>query len=219
MSQRRLTSLLPQKKNSSALIVFAKLPRAGKVKTRLGESIGMEKAVEVYQRFAEHAFTLADDIHSEGVDVYVFYAPGAGEEEIKKWVGRDFVFIEQHGATLGERMKNAFDRTFADGATHTVIIGTDVPELDSTTLRSSFEFLSTLDVVLGPSTDGGYYLLGMNAPIKNLFDEITWSTSSVFEATLRRISTINLSSKLLHSLSDIDTEEEYREYLRRTSAV
>jgi hypothetical protein len=201
--------------NHSALIIFAKFPRAGEVKTRLGKSIGMEKAVEVYKQFAEHAFSLADELHSEGVRVYIFYAPGATENDLKKWVGRSFRFIEQRGNSLGERMKNAFDTTFADGAARAVIIGTDVPELDAATIRSAYETLSTHDVVIGPSTDGGYYLLGMNALTKPLFDGVTWSVETVLQHTLATVQSLNLSYQLLPQLSDIDTENDFRDYLKR----
>lgn len=205
--------------NHSALIIFAKLPRAGEVKTRLGESIGMEQAAKVYKEFAEHAFTLADGVNAKDIVVYIFYAPGASEIEIKQWVGRPFHFIEQRGNSLGDRMRNAFDRTFADGATQTVIIGTDVPELDARTLHSSFAYLTSHDIVIGPSTDGGYYLLGMNVPTKDVFDGIVWSSSAVTETTLARIEAGNYSFALLPVLSDIDTEEDYRAYVQRRASA
>jgi rSAM/selenodomain-associated transferase 1 len=203
--------------NHSALIIFAKLPRAGEVKTRLGRSIGMEKASAVYRQFAEHTFTLADGLHSPDIRVYIFYAPGASEEEIREWVGREFVFVEQRGNTLGDRMKNAFDTTFADGATQTIIIGTDVPELNVDVIRSAYTMLSTHDIVIGPSTDGGYYLLGMNATTKDVFDGITWSVETVLHQTLAKLHSLMLSHQLLPSLSDIDTEEDFRDYRRRRS--
>jgi hypothetical protein len=198
-----------------ALIVFAKLPRAGEVKTRLGKAIGMERAAEVYRQFAEHTFSLAAEVRSGGVRVYIFYAPGAGETEMRAWVGREFTFVEQQGETLGDRMKNAFDKTFADGATQTVIIGTDVPEMDTVTLSSAFAHLSTHDIVIGPSTDGGYYLLGMNAPTKDVFAGVVWSVETVLRQTLATVQSLNLTYQLLSHLSDIDTEEDLRSYLRR----
>jgi len=200
----------------STLIIFVKFPRAGEVKTRLGKSIGMEEAVEVYRQFAEHAFLLADDVESQGVRVYIFSVPGAAEKEVKKWVGRPFTFVEQEGESLGERMKNAFDRTFADGATQIVIIGTDVPELDSNTIQSALRILSTHDIVIGPSTDGGYYLLGMKSPAKNVFEGIDWSTEYVFQQTIDKVKALHLSFATLPSFTDVDTEEDYCAYLERS---
>ena len=201
--------------NHRALIIFAKHPRPGEVKTRLGTSIGMDAATAMYRRFAEHAFQLADDLSSSCLRVYLFYAPGATEEEVKNWVGRPFVFAQQEGESLGERMQRAFERSFSDGNEQTVIIGTDVPELDVTTIQTAFESLSTSNVVLGPSTDGGYYLLGMNRLLKDFFTGIDWSTDRVLEQTIQKMQSQALSFVLLRQLSDIDTEEAYRSYLQR----
>ncbi len=202
-----------------SLIVFAKLPRAGEVKTRLGQSIGMKEAAEVYKRFAEHAFTLADELQSGGVSVYVFYAPGASAEEIRSWVGRPFTFIQQEGATLGERMKSAFERTIQDGFEQTVIIGTDVPELDAPVIHSAFQSLFSSDVILGPSTDGGYYLLGMKPPAKNMFEGIDWSTEYVFQQTIDKVKTLHLSFATLGELADVDTIEDYKSYVARRDSA
>ncbi len=199
----------------SALIIFAKLPRAGDVKTRLGQSIGMEKAVEVYKQFAEHAFTLADELSARGVRIYIFYAPGATKNAIAAWVGRPFCFIEQEGQTLGDRMRNAFDTTFAEGAVQTVIIGTDVPELHAAVIAEAFLLLQRHDVVVGPSTDGGYYLLGMKNPTKHLFEGIVWSTGSVLADTVRLLQAQNLTHSLLKELQDVDTLADFEEYLMR----
>jgi rSAM/selenodomain-associated transferase 1 len=203
-------------KEKRALIVFVRLPRVGEVKTRLGGRIGMREAAAAYKHFAQHAFELADDLESIRVEVYVFYAPEAKEEEIRAWIQRPFIYVQQEGRTLGARMQRAFDTTFARGSLRTVIIGTDVPELDAHTLRFAYSRLSSHDVVLGPSSDGGYYLLGMNAPTKNLFDGIEWSTVNVLQQTLSCAERLRLSYTLLPEFADIDTEEDFKKYLERT---
>ncbi len=203
--------------NDCALIIFAKLPRPGEVKTRLGKSIGMEKAAEIYKQFAEQAFTLADGLKSKGVTIYIFFVPGAEMNEVGAWVGRDFLFIEQAGDNLGERMYNAFGRTFADGAKRSVVIGTDVPELNSSIIDSAFSQLDGHDIVLGPSTDGGYYLLGMKS-LQPVFDGIEWSTDRVLRQTLDRLTSLHLSNAMLREIADVDTEEDYRLYLARTKS-
>ncbi len=200
---------------SRALILFAKLPRPGNVKTRLGADLGMDKAAEVYRILAEHAFTLADTAMSNGVKVYLFFVPDASESEMRNWVGRDFVYCPQQGVTLGDRMKHAFSRTFDDGSNTTAILGTDVPDLTTDVLFSSYELLSKVDIVLGPSTDGGYYLLGMNRPVKSVFDGIEWSTDRVFLQTLQLLKQQRLSFDVLPEFSDIDTKEDYEKYLAR----
>ncbi len=200
-----------------SLIIFAKLPRPGEVKTRLGSTIGMEPAAGIYAEFAEHAFTLADNLGRRGVKTYLFYAPGASAGEVKAWVGRDFVFHEQQGDSLGERMLQAFAQTFQDGGDASVIIGTDVPELCVERIDSAYDALPTHDLVIGPSTDGGYYLLGMKAPVKNVFENVKWSTGGVFQTTMGLIRDAGFECHVLPEENDIDTREDYEAYLERKS--
>jgi uncharacterized protein len=201
---------------SRALIVFAKLPRVGDVKTRLGKEIGMEEAGRVYEEFARHAFTIASTLSHEHVAVYLLYAPGADEAAIRRWVGHGFRYFPQEGASLGDRMHAAFRKVFNDGATEAVIIGTDVPELDVETVRAGFEKLQSCDVVIGPSSDGGYYLLGIKERPYDVFSGISWSTTSVLQETRLLVARQGLTTVLLPEMSDIDTFEDYRSYLRKT---
>jgi uncharacterized protein len=198
------------------LIVFAKLPRPGDVKTRLGKSIGMVEACRIYDVFAHHAFAVADDLAARGVSVALHYATGAGREDIVRWVGRDYTFAPQCGATLGERMQHAFRLAFDAGAAQAVIIGTDVPELDAATVLTSFDLLATHDLSIGPSTDGGYYLLGMQSPGYDVFSGVPWSTEAVYAETLRLCERSNLRCAHLPEFTDIDTLEQYEAYRRRS---
>jgi uncharacterized protein len=198
-----------------ALIIFARLPREGEVKTRLGRSLGMDVAAGIYREFAEHAFSLGKQLAATGRRVYLFFDPLAGEEEMQRWTCQTFLHLPQEGITLGERMQNAFDETFQRGSTCSVIVGTDVPELDVTAIRHAYDLLTDHEVVIGPSTDGGYYLLGMHAPTKDLFRGITYSTNGVFKQTLARAGELRLSVSLLDELADIDTKADYELYLRR----
>lgn len=200
-----------------SLIIFAKLPRPGEVKTRLGNVLGMQEAAAVYERLAQQTLALGDQLRSAGIRVYLFYDPKASEHEMRSWIGHPFEFAQQVGETLGGRMRAAFERTFADGSERSVIVGTDIPDLTVDAIVSAFNLLSAHDVVLGPSSDGGYYLLGMNRPVKDLFEGLTWSTPTVYQETLNRISTLNLSHAMLGELADIDTEEDYKRYLERVS--
>jgi len=136
-------------------------------------------------------------------------------DEMRAWVGPSLPLISQEGTALGERMRRAFDRTFEDASHQAVIIGTDVPELDLPTITRAFRALGHHDVVIGPSSDGGYYLLGMNAPTKDLFEGITWSSESVYRDTVRQLHRLNLSFAQLDELADIDTITDYRAYLGR----
>jgi len=201
-----------------ALIVFAKPPRPGGVKTRLGETLGMDRAAAVYRECAEHAFALARACAREGILVHLCATPGADEEEMRRWVGcGGCLFSEQKGETLGERMRSAFLAAFEGGARRAVIIGTDVPELELPVLLGAFGMLEEFQAVVGPSTDGGYYLLGMQAPLKELFEGIAWSSSAVMSGTEARLKALGLHYALLPELADIDTEADYRAYLERSA--
>jgi len=198
-----------------SLIIFARFPRQGEVKTRLAIGVGQVRAAEIYAEFSEHAFVMGENLRKASVEVYLFYDPLASSNEIRSWIKRPFHIVPQNGVTLGDRMKDAFERTFRAGADASVIIGTDVPELDQATVDEAFERLKNHEVVIGPSTDGGYYLLGMRSPAKNLFNGIAWSTQSVFERTVERLRESELSFSLLKTLTDIDTPEDYVKYLKR----
>jgi hypothetical protein len=149
----------------------------------------------------------------------VFYEPHANVDEMRAWIGPLLHLIPQEGTTLGGRMRHAFELTFAEGSKHTVIIGTDVPELDLLTLERAFVALGQHDVVIGPSSDGGYYLLGMNAPTRELFDGVVWSSETVYHDTIQRLHSLHLSFAQLNELADIDTITDYKAYLDRTQDV
>ncbi len=177
----------------------------------------MERAAALYGGFAAHAFSIGEAVVPRGVSVTVFHDPGSGPEEVRVWTGGRFNLAAQVGDSLGERMANAFGHVFREGAGHAVIIGTDVPELAPATVLHAYELLAVNDVVIGPTTDGGYYLLGMNAPLKNVFTGIHWGGSAVYESTLCLLSALGLRHALLPILSDIDTEEDYHAFLKRTA--
>ena len=202
---------------SRSLIIFARYPRSGEVKTRLGKAIGMEAAAEVYRGFAEHSFALGAALQRGGVQVRVFHDSHRYVTEMQRWVGERFPLDVQEGGSLGVRMQNAFDRVFEDGTRQAVIIGTDVPELGEETVNRSFSMLASHDLVIGPSTDGGYYLLGMTSPVKDVFSGISWGSDSVLAGTLALADRIHLTVGLLPPLSDIDSGEDYRAYLARSA--
>lgn len=185
-----------------ALIIFIKNPEKGKVKTRLAATIGDEKALEVYQELLAHTRRVAANTE---VDCLLFYSNYIETEDA--WDTKRFKKFVQTGADLGERMKGAFELAFGRYEYKQVaIIGSDCAELSKDTIATAFENLAHYEVVIGPSTDGGYYLLGMNNVFKNVFENKHWSTSSVLEDTLMDIKNAGLTYYLLTELTDIDTE-------------
>jgi hypothetical protein len=181
------------------LIIFIKNPISGKVKTRLADAIGNEKALEVYHQLLTITRSVVEEVNCTR---HLFYSD---EIENDKWDNDKFNKHVQEGDSLGSRMKNAFTQVFALGAKKALIIGSDCPHITSELLNTGFEILSEKDVVIGPAKDGGYYLLGMKEPLPFLFDEKEWSTDTVFEDTVVDLMENRLTYGRLPQLSDVDT--------------
>ena len=140
-------------------------------------------------------------------DKYVFYTDEIAEVDI--WENDAYHKVLQEGADLGERMKHAFEFVFAKGYLSACIIGSDCMMLSSTNIESAFIALGKNDMVIGPSVDGGYYLLGMNQLITSVFINKSWSTETLMRETILTILSLNLSYQLLPILNDIDTEQDW----------
>lgn len=190
--------------NSAALIIFQKNAVLGKVKTRLGVSIGDEKALEVYQWLTAYTHEQAKGLK---VDKFLFYSEFIPEHSPGDLLGYQFEI--QSGNNLGDRMSNAFAFLFAKGYKNVVIIGTDCPYLKTDDLNKAFLNFSQADLVIGPAMDGGYYLLGMSQFMPEIFKNIPWSTSQVLDKTLERANDLKIDYEFLKVLSDIDTIQDW----------
>lgn len=182
------------------LLIFVKKPEEGQVKTRLAESIGEKRALEVY-----HQLLIITKRETRGVPVnkQVWYTPEVMNDDI--WNTAGFRKYKQQGKGLGERMQYAFRQSFEEGYQKAVIIGSDCPYITEDIIRQAFAALDSNDLVIGPSADGGYYLLGMTAYHPYVFRDKEWSSSSVLEQTLNDAEKNDLSVKKLPVLNDIDT--------------
>ena len=174
---------------------MCKAPELGKVKTRLAASVGDEAALRVYSAMFKHVLLRTADAPCEFVICF------DGNEDVLPH--SEYIAIRQRGTDLGERICNAVEDV---GSFDTcVVIGTDAPFLDADTLRNTFRQLSSTDVVVGPSVDGGYYLIGFNTVNNRLFDQITWSSDRVLLETRERCTELGLRAELLPPMIDVDT--------------
>jgi hypothetical protein len=191
------------------LLFFIKDPGKGKVKTRLASAIGDKMAVKLYRRFLfEMLFTL-----NRGTFLfYLCYYPENSLTELKHWLGDHYLYMPQGGENLGERMKNGFAEAFSMSFKRVVLIGSDIPDLPLEFIEDAFKSLDEKDAVVGPSFDGGYYLIGFTNKTfsPRVFDGIHWSTGSVFEETLKVLKQEGLTVHTLQPLRDIDTVEDLR---------
>jgi rSAM/selenodomain-associated transferase 1 len=189
------------------LLIFAREPVLGRVKTRLAAGIGAEAALAVYRELL--AITAKAVAH---VPATVWLAeapalPAAPTVPRPEWPGLPWR-VQPATDSLGARMAHAFAEAFGAGAERVAIIGTDCPGLRASLLEQAFAQLSTHDLVLGPADDGGYYLLGLNKLVPELFEHKSWSTASVLPDTLADAARLGLRVALLPPLPDIDSAED-----------
>lgn len=189
--------------NKSLLIIFAKNPELGKVKTRLAATVGNEVALAVYFQLLNKT---KQETAAVSADKVVYYSNYVEEGDL--WDDAIYTKSAQQGDDLGQRMQNAFEQAFAKGYERVCIIGSDLMDLSTEVIEQAFEKLNQRDVVVGPSEDGGYYLLGMNQMIPDLFKNKAWSTDEVFIATRDDARRLGLSMAELPVLNDIDTEKD-----------
>jgi len=191
---------------SKAVIVFFKVPEKGRVKTRLSKFLNDTFVLELYKGFVGD---ILEALETMGEKVLYFWPPGK-KETLQKWLGNDYRFSVQQGDDLGQRMSNAFQDIFKKGYNRALLIGTDIPELSKEVICQAYEILQTRGAVIGPSGDGGYYLIGFkkSAFSKSIFQEIDWSTKSVLDQTVRAMDSMAIQYELLCELSDIDTPKD-----------
>ncbi|MBD2705559.1 TIGR04282 family arsenosugar biosynthesis glycosyltransferase [Spirosoma sp. BT702] len=191
------------------LIVFVKNPITGQVKTRIARTVGDGKALEVYQHLLTYTQTLVSEFKGRCA---VYYGDFVNADD--GW--NPFVKYEQSGVDLGERMHNAFEEQFRAGAGKVVIIGSDCFDITPSHIHNAFAALDTVDVVIGPATDGGYYLLGMNQLQPFLFQDMPWSQPELRQLTELAIMQHGLTYARLEELTDIDEWVDYEDYLQKT---
>ena len=189
-----------------ALLVFVKLPVAGRVKTRLQPELSPELAVGLYRAMVNDVFTALE--RPEQWDLVAFCSPPGQERAFREWLPGSTRLVPQSGTDLGERLARAFEWSHAQGHSRTLIVGTDMPTLGSDALSDAFAALESVEVVLGPSTDGGYYLVGLKEPRPEFFEDVDWSTSEVLEQTVAKLEGGRATYRLLPERTDIDTWQD-----------
>jgi len=199
--------------NTQALAIFCKTPERGFVKTRLAASVGEQKALEIYLGLLK----ITDGETRSFSSSRNLFVTSALEDSIEKmrstlqqydlFTDPKTSFTIQQGEDLGQRMSAAFENLLKNHRS-VVLIGCDLPELTSALISNAFNALQSNDVVIGPSCDGGYYLIGLNKETPDLFKEISWSTEKVLNQTLEKAGRLSLKVQLLDQLRDIDTLED-----------
>jgi len=191
-------------KSKKLLIIFTRNPELGKVKTRLAKTVGNQVALNIYRFLLEHTKKVTQTLE---VDKQVHYSVKIRENDI--WEPARYNKRLQKGEDLGKRMAKAFQDGFNEGYTKVVIIGSDLYDLSTEDIKAAYDKLETNEVVIGPATDGGYYLLGLTTMIHELFEDKAWGTDTVFNDTLANIQ--DKKYLLLNPKNDVDVYDDIKD--------
>ena len=200
--------MISWKPSKQHLIIFTRYPEPGNTKTRLIPALGDVGAANLHKQMTEQTIFQVKELQKmTRVSVEVRFT-GGDLEKMQNWLGNDLGYQFQGEGDLGARMERSLINAFNQKAEKVIIIGTDCPDLNSQILTTAFEQLEVFNLVLGPALDGGYYLMGLQQPIAELFMNISWGTDQVFAKTVEIAQKLNLSIGYLQPLADIDRPED-----------
>lgn len=203
---------------NNGLIVFAREPLPGKVKSRLAAAVGDQEAAVLYETMLQDVLKTVRQLSD--VETIVYWA--CGEESLPRLSEKHQCTSRQQSlGDLGQRMQGAFEEMFAGGFNACCIIGSDAPDLPQTYIQDAFRTLETrrADIVLGPARDGGYYLLGLRQVWRQLFDNISWGSADVLQQSLTAARGAGAVTALLPEWQDIDTVEDLQAFKERNQVT
>ncbi len=197
----------------SIILLFIKAPVKGQVKSRLAAAVGDDTALELYKNFILDSITT---VKETGHPFRICFHPPDAADTVTALLGSGS-YMPQHGNNLGERMEHAFSRVFSEGWHNAVLIGSDIPDLPSGVINESLRALEMNDAVIGPASDGGYYLIGFkdNTFLPSTFHKIAWGTDAVFRNTMNILTRSSLKVYLAPEQHDVDTLEDLRSLFER----
>ncbi len=199
--------------NKEIFLVFLRAPEKGRVKTRLARDLGEARTLELYRILADFTLNAGSEWLKKRAgsrEIWICYFPMDKKNLVTDWLGKDYTFLAQSGQDLGQRMANAMAAAFDDGADKVVLAGTDIPQIRAAHIDQAFGALEKKDVVLGPSVDGGYWLVGCRNPgfPHSIFQSKDWGGDSVFSSTVEDCCRDGLTWEKLAVLRDVDTIED-----------
>jgi rSAM/selenodomain-associated transferase 1 len=191
------------------VVLFAKAPRPGLVKTRIAADLDAEAAAAIYRVLVQRTLSTLRDFPGE-----LRFTPPDARAEFQPWLPQGWTLVDQGGGDLGARLQRAVEQALQNGSQAVLLLGADCPALEVSDLTDALRALENHDVVLGPAIDGGYWLLGVRGSHPCLFEEMPWGTPSILRLSLERAHEAGLRTRLLRELRDIDTLADWRDWLR-----
>lgn len=199
----------------NALIIMTRVPIPGKTKTRLEGYFTREQCVMLHIAFLKDIY---DKCRTTGADVFVFYTPQKHEGRMINILGSEERLLPQEGMDLGERMSNAISSCLSFGYEKCILIGSDIPAIEPDEIKKAFTLLDSRDIVITPTYDGGYCLIGMKQPYPGVFGDNFYGTGAVYDRTLSNIRSMRLTVEELDKCLDIDVREDVELLIRGIEA-
>jgi uncharacterized protein len=197
-----------------ALIIMTRVPVPEKTKTRLMDVYSGRECAELQECFLKDIYAMCDELRGR-LDIFVTYTTESEAGGLTAFTPDYMKLFPQEGEDLGDRMQNSIDFVLGKGYGKVVLIGSDIPEVKAHAVIRAFESLGSSDICVGPTFDGGYYLIGMKEPEHGLFEQgISWGGETVFECTVRRAEEAGLKVSVAERCRDIDTKEDIRELMQ-----
>lgn len=188
-----------------AIIIFTRVPIPGQTKTRLEGFLTKNQCAEIHTSFLKD---IKNTCEKTGKDIFIFYTPEDANNILISILGNKYEYKKQHGNDLGEKMYNAIDYVLSKKYKSCILIGTDIPYIKVEDIDKSFEILKNKDIVLGPTIDKGYYLVGMKKATKSIFENIEYGHGNVLDNTIESVKNSNLTYGLTNKNIDIDERED-----------
>lgn len=185
----------------NALIIFTRVPVAGQTKTRLMPYLTGEECKRLHECFLKDLFWKVKELY---VDIFVFFTPEDKEGMLRSIIGEEIIIFPQYGENLGERMKNAIATVLRKGYEKAVLIGTDIPQIEVEIFAQAFDSLNDSDIVIHPTFDGGYYLIGMKKNYDSIWKIERYGTNTVIQDTLSHMQREHLKVAVGKRYYDID---------------
>ncbi len=204
----KITETKQYESGKNCIIIFTRFPEAGVTKTRLIPFLGVENAALLHRKMAEKIFQECKELSiGKKISIEIHYS-GGNRKKIEEWVPKSFETYQQITGSIGDKLYNAVSKKFRPDNKKIIIIGTDCPFLNKKIVCKAFNFLDYSDIVIGPTLDGGYYLIGFKDAHRELFSDIDWGTEKVLKQTLEKVTQKKKTWVALPIFGDIDRPED-----------